>query len=132
MRRSPGEEITGASRLGSCVEGDYLHASIVLRCRGHAMGIQGTTARIPARCDIGATPDSRTLLSPLLRVSASFRIETRPSSRCYGDEAGSLPFKRHAHRPLEERPSPPRSPGPYTGASTSSEKAATVGTPSRL
>jgi hypothetical protein len=44
------------------------------------------------------------------------------------------PPMRHAHRPSEERPSPPRSPGPYTGASalSSSEKAATVGTPSRL
>ena len=55
------------------------------------MGIQGTTARIPARCDIGATPDSRISEPPERERPEVFRIGTRPSSRCYGGEAGSLP-----------------------------------------
>ena len=54
-----------------------------------------------------------------------FRIGTRPSSRCYGDEAGSLPLQATCTSAFGgKRPSPPRSPGPYTRASalSSSEK----------
>ena len=56
---------TGASRLGVLVwrGTNYLHAAIVLQPHGHAMGIQWTTARIPAGCDLGATVSRRNAIA---------------------------------------------------------------------
>ena len=54
---------TGASKAGSLCGGvRTLHAAMVLQRHGHAMGIQWATARIPAGCDLGATP-RRSLLA---------------------------------------------------------------------
>ena len=45
----------GFRGLGPCVEGYGLRAAIVLQPHGHAMGIQWTTPKISAGCDLGAT-----------------------------------------------------------------------------
>ena len=60
-RRSPGGGglPTGASEAWvSLCGGDDLHAAIVLQRHGHAMGRRWATAKIPAGCDLGATPEA--------------------------------------------------------------------------